>query len=64
MWCWINGRSGPVSDSAISVIDHGFTVGDGVFETLKTVAGVPFALTQHIQRLNRSAAGLGLAAGR
>ena len=26
----------------VAVVDHGFTVGDGVFETLKTEAGVPF----------------------
>lgn len=61
MWSWINGRVGPVADSAVNVTDHGLTVGDGVFETLKTQAGVPFALTRHLRRLNRSAAGLGLA---
>ncbi|HQR79624.1 MAG TPA: aminodeoxychorismate lyase [Actinomycetota bacterium] len=61
MWSWINGTLGPVADSAINVTDHGFTVGDGVFETLKTEHGVPFALTRHLRRLNRSAAGLGLA---
>jgi branched-chain amino acid aminotransferase len=60
VWCWINGQVGPLANGNVSVIDHGFTVGDGVFETLKTVAGAPFALTRHIQRLNRSAAGLGL----
>ncbi len=60
MWSWINGRIQPVSEGTINVIDHGFTVGDGVFETLKTVEGVPFALTRHLRRLNRSAAGLGL----
>ena len=44
----------------ISVFDHGFTVGDGVFEAVKAVGGRPFALTRHLQRLARSAAGLGL----
>lgn len=42
-------------DPAISVLDHGFTVADGVFETLKVVDGVPFALTRHLRRLCRSA---------
>lgn len=60
MWSWINGRIQPVSEGHVNVIDHGFTVGDGVFETLKTVQGTPFALTRHLQRLNRSASGLGL----
>ena len=60
MWCWINGKTSPVSEGAVSVIDHGFTVGDGVFETLKTVDGTPFALTRHLHRLRRSAVGLGL----
>ncbi|MBK6763422.1 MAG: aminotransferase class IV family protein [Micrococcales bacterium] len=62
MWCWINGVTGPVAQASVNVLDHGFTVGDGVFETLKTVDGVPFALTRHLHRLNHSATGLGLPA--
>ena len=42
------------------MFDHGFTVGDGVFETTKVVRGVPFAITRHLDRLIRSAHGLGL----
>ena len=34
--------------------DHGLTVGDGVFETMKVVDGVPFALTRHLARLQQS----------
>jgi branched-chain amino acid aminotransferase len=45
----------------VSVFDHGFTVGDGVFETVKVKGGRPFALRRHIERLHRSAQGLGLA---
>ena len=61
MRVWLNGRllddaEGP----AIAVSDHGFTVGDGVFEAIKVVDGQPFALTRHLERLARSAAGLGL----
>ena len=37
-------------------------VGDGVFETIKVSNGEPFALTRHLQRLSRSATGLGLPA--
>jgi branched-chain amino acid aminotransferase len=49
-----------VADGSISAIDHGYLVGDGVFETLKTMDGVPFALSRHLLRLRRSATGLGL----
>jgi branched-chain amino acid aminotransferase len=45
---------------AVSVTDHGFTVGDGVFESVKIVNGRPFALTRHLRRLTESARGLGL----
>jgi branched-chain amino acid aminotransferase len=42
------------------VFDHGLTVGDGVFETIKVVEGRAFAVTRHLKRLARSARGLGL----
>lgn len=47
---------------AISVLDHGFTVADGVFETLKVLDGVPFALTRHLNRLRRSTQAMALPA--
>jgi branched-chain amino acid aminotransferase len=59
---WINGTLVPDDEARISVFDHGLVTGDGVFETIKVVNGVPFALTRHLARLGRSAAGLGLAA--
>lgn len=45
---------------SISPLDHGLTVGGGVFETCKIVDGVPFALSRHLRRLTRSAELLGL----
>jgi len=42
--------------------DHSVVVGDGVFETTRVLDGVPFALTRHLARLARSAAGLGIQA--
>lgn len=42
--------------------DHGLTVGDGVFETVELRHGTGFALTRHLERLERSAVGLGLPA--
>lgn len=61
MRAWINGTLLPSPDEpAISVLDHGIIVGDGVFETVKIEDGQPFALTRHLERLTRSATGLGL----
>jgi branched-chain amino acid aminotransferase len=57
---WINGALVPADEATVSVFDHGLTVGDGVFETLKAVDGTPFATRRHLDRLRRSAAGLGL----
>ncbi|WP_262852939.1 aminotransferase class IV [Mumia quercus] len=61
MRAWINGRTLQSPDEpALGVLDHGLVVGDGVFETVKVVDGQPFALTRHLERLARSAAGLGI----
>ncbi|MFJ8696102.1 aminotransferase class IV [Streptomyces roseolilacinus] len=60
MKLWVNGELRDADAATISVLDHGLTVGDGVFETLKTVRGRPFALDLHLDRLVRSARGLGL----
>ncbi|HBW19142.1 MAG: aminotransferase class IV [Streptosporangiaceae bacterium] len=60
MVVWMNGVVLPDDEARISVFDHGLVVGDGVFETIKVTGGAPFALTRHLQRLSRSAAGLGL----
>jgi branched-chain amino acid aminotransferase len=61
MKVWLNDRLVDESEAAVSVTDHGFTVGDGVFETMKALDGRAFALTRHLDRLTRSARGLGLA---
>jgi branched-chain amino acid aminotransferase len=63
MRAWVNGQLAEDPHApAITVSDHGFTVGDGVFEAVKVVDGRPFALTRHLARLDRSASGLGLPA--
>jgi branched-chain amino acid aminotransferase len=59
---WVDGEIGNAGTARVSAVDHGMTVGDGVFETCKVVDGVPFALTRHLARLARSAAALGLPA--
>ncbi|QCX75307.1 D-alanine aminotransferase [Streptomyces sp. YIM 121038] len=60
MKIWLNGGLHDLETARVSVLDHGLTVGDGIFETVKAVAGRPFALTRHLDRLARSARGLGL----
>ena len=57
---WVDGEIVAGGVAAVSPIDHAIIVGDGVFETLKVVDGVPFALTRHLGRLKQSANGLGL----
>ena len=59
---WLDGARRDPADAHLHWSDHGITVGDGVFETLKLVDGVPFALRRHLDRLERSASGLGLRA--
>ncbi len=58
---WVNDGLVESNTASVSVLDHGFTVADGVFETLKVVENVPFALSRHLDRLEQSANGLGLA---
>jgi branched-chain amino acid aminotransferase len=57
---WVDDALVPADTARVSVLDHGFTVGDGVFETILVRDGVPFALTRHLARLERSLAGLGM----
>lgn len=60
MKVWLDGALREAPEARVSVLDHGLTVGDGVFETLKVTDGTAFALTRHLRRLARSARGLGL----
>ena len=61
MRTWVNGRLLTDPDApAVAARDHGVTVGDGVFEVLKVVDGRLFAVDLHLERMARSARGLGL----
>lgn len=57
---YVNGEIFSSDVATVSVFDHGFTVADGVFETLKIQSGVPFALNRHLNRLGASCRGLGI----
>lgn len=51
---WLNDRVLPIHEARLSPLDHGFLVGDGVFETLVVRHGVPFAGHEHYVRLRHS----------
>lgn len=57
---WVNESLVPSEFARISVFDHGFTVGDGVFETMQVKNGKAFALSRHLRRLENSANLLGI----
>ncbi|MGH9064920.1 MAG: aminotransferase class IV [Acidimicrobiales bacterium] len=57
---WVDGALVPASDATVSAFDHGLVAGDGVFETVLIHDGYPFALGRHLERLARSATGIGL----
>ena len=52
---YIDGKFYPESEAKISVFDHGFLYGDGVFEGIRSYNGVVFKLKEHIDRLYNSA---------
>ncbi|NIM06829.1 MAG: branched-chain-amino-acid transaminase [Armatimonadetes bacterium] len=52
---YINGEFFPPEEAKISVFDHGFLYGDGVFEGIRVYNGRVFKLDEHLQRLYRGA---------
>jgi branched-chain amino acid aminotransferase len=52
---YIDNEFYPKSQAKISVYDHGFLYGDGVFEGIREYNGCVFKLKEHIDRLYRSA---------
>jgi branched-chain amino acid aminotransferase len=56
----VNGRVFDQEHAVISVFDHGFLYGEGVYETLRTYDGKPFLFERHMRRLRASASMLAL----
>ncbi len=56
----LDGRLAPTADTVIPVTDQGFIRGDGVFEVIRVYEGAPFALDEHLDRMERSAHNLRL----
>jgi branched-chain amino acid aminotransferase len=60
MYVYLNGKLVPSKEASVSVFDHGFLYGDGIYETMRVYEGVIFKLDEHIKRLYRSASLIGL----
>jgi branched-chain amino acid aminotransferase len=56
----LDGAIGPAEDARIPVTDEGLTRGDGAFEVIRLYGGRPFALADHLARLDRTCTGLRL----
>ena len=54
----LDGLIAPASETMIPVTEEGFIRGDGVFEVIRVYDGVPFALDEHLDRIQRSATNL------
>ena len=55
MLVYVNGHFLPKDEARISVFDHGFLYGDGIYETLRSYQGKIFLLNKHLTRLKHSA---------
>ncbi len=54
-WIFLSGEFVKKEEAVVSVYDHGFLYGDGVFEGIRAYAGNVFKLDEHLQRLFESA---------
>ena len=60
MQIFLNDRFVEKDEALVSVFDHGFLYGDGIYETLRAYGGRIFMLPQHLARMQRSAKLIGL----
>lgn len=60
MWVFLNDRFVRKTEAVVSVFDHGFLYGDGVYETIRSYGDRIFMRDQHLTRLRRSAEAIGL----
>ena len=60
MLVYLNGHFIPREQALVSVFDHGFLYGDGIYETMRAYEGTIFLLKRHLARLKRSARAISL----
>jgi D-alanine transaminase len=56
--CYLNGTYQPLTEARVSPLDRAFLFGDAVYEVLPVYSSRPFRLREHLDRLNRSLAGI------
>ena len=60
MLIYLDGQFVPKEKALVSVFDHGFLYGDGIYETMRAYGGTLFLLEKHLARLKRSATAISL----
>jgi D-alanine transaminase len=60
--CYLNGNYLPLAEARVSPLDRAFLFGDAVYEVLPIYGSRPFRLREHLDRLNRSLAGIRMSA--
>lgn len=60
--CYLNGAYLPLAEARVSPLDRAFLFGDAVYEVIPVYAARPFRLREHLDRLNRSLAAIGMQA--
>ncbi|MBI4823169.1 MAG: aminodeoxychorismate lyase [Nitrospirae bacterium] len=60
MYVYLNDKVVPRHEAVVSVFDHGFLYGDGIYETMRVYDRVVFMLDEHIRRLYRSGDTIGI----
>ena len=56
--CYLSGNYLPLAEARVSPLDRAFLFGDAVYEVVPVYASRPFRLREHLDRLNRSLAGI------
>jgi D-alanine transaminase len=56
--CYLNGEYLPLAEARVSPLDRGFLFADAVYEVVPVYGARPFRLREHLDRLNRSLAGI------
>lgn len=57
---WIDGKIVPADEARVSVLDHGFLYGDGVFEGIRVTPAGIFRFEDHMKRLETASRAVGI----
>jgi D-alanine transaminase len=62
-WAWFAGRLVPFAEAQVPIEDRALQFGEGIYEVIALVAGEPFRLAEHVERMRDGARDLGLQTG-